>query len=122
MTVGVATRDVGAVGAAVLCGSGHDGRTYRLTGPAAITYAEIAAILDVQYVDIPPAAAREQLIASGMPDWLVEHLDRAFALIRHGEFEDTTDAIRVLTGREPRSFAEFARDHAGAFARPAPML
>ena len=110
-------RDIGAVAAAVLCGSGHEGRAYRLTGPAAIGYAEIATILGVDYVDVPPAAAREQLEAAGMPGWLVEHLDRAFALIREGAMEETTDTVRVLTGRDPRSFAEFARDHAGAFAR-----
>jgi uncharacterized protein YbjT (DUF2867 family) len=98
-------RDVGAVAAAVLCGSGHEGRTYRLTGPAAIGYAEIAAILGVEYVDVPPAAAREQLVAAGMPGWLVEHLDRAFALIRDGAMEETTDTVRVLAGRDSNSSA-----------------
>ena len=108
-------RDVGAVAAAVLCGSGHEGRTYRLTGPEAIGYADIAAILGAHYVDVPPSAAREQLAAAGMPDWLVDHLDKAFGLIRDGALEDATDTVRVLTGREPRTFAEFARDHADAF-------
>jgi hypothetical protein len=36
--------------------------------------------------------------------------------------EDATDTVRVLTGRDPRSFPEFARDHAEAFARGAPLL
>jgi uncharacterized protein YbjT (DUF2867 family) len=111
-------RDVGAAAAAVLTGSGHEGRTYRLTGPEAIGYAEIAAILGVEYVDVAPAAAREQLAASGMLGWLVDHLDRVFALIRAGAFEETTDTVRMLTRREPRSFAQFARDHAEAFERP----
>ena len=117
-------RDVGAVAAAVLAGSGHEGRTYRLTGPAAIGYAEVAAAIaaaigsDVSYVDVPPEAARKEMIASAMPDWLVDHLDRIFGLIRAGAFEETTDSVRVLTGCDPRSFAEFACDHADAF-RPA---
>jgi uncharacterized protein YbjT (DUF2867 family) len=106
-------RDVGAVAAAVLCSAGHEGRTYRLTGPEAITYAEIADILDARYIDVPPAAAREQLAGSGMPEWLVDHLDRAFALIRDGAMEDATDTVRVLTGRDPRSFADFAHDYFG---------
>jgi uncharacterized protein YbjT (DUF2867 family) len=116
-------RDVGAVAAAVLCGSGHEGRTYRLTGPEAISDADIATILGAHFIDVPPAAAREQLAAAGMPEWLVDHLDRAFALIRDGAFADTTDTVRVLTGREPRSFAAFASDHADAFARaPAALV
>jgi uncharacterized protein YbjT (DUF2867 family) len=115
-------RDVGAVAAAVLTGFGHDGRTYHLTGPAAIGYDEVASELStatgatVRYVDVPPAAARESLTAAGMPDWLVDHLDGAFALIRDGAFEETTDSVRDITGREPRGFAEFARDHSAAFA------
>jgi uncharacterized protein YbjT (DUF2867 family) len=103
------------VAAAVLTGSGHESRTYRLTGPEAISYAEVAAILGVHYVDVPPPAAREQLEAAGMPDWLVDHLDRVFALMRDGAMAETTDTVRVLTGREPRSFVQFARDHADVF-------
>ena len=34
--------DVGAVAAAVLTGSGHEGRTYELTGPEAVTYRDVA--------------------------------------------------------------------------------
>jgi uncharacterized protein YbjT (DUF2867 family) len=117
-------RDVGAVAAAVLAGSGHEGHTYRLTGPAAISYPEVAAAIaaatgtDVRYVDVPPDVARAGLVESGMPGWLVDHLDRIFGLIRAGAFDETTDSVRVLTGREPRTFEEFARDHADAF-RPA---
>jgi uncharacterized protein YbjT (DUF2867 family) len=115
-------RDVGAVAASVLTGTGHDRRTYRLTGPAAIGYHDVASALasatgaPVHYVDVPPAAAHERLAADGLPDWLVGHLDGVFALIRDGAFEETTDTVRVITGREPRSFADFARDHRAAFA------
>jgi uncharacterized protein YbjT (DUF2867 family) len=114
-------RDVGRVAAAVLAEPGHAGRCYRLTGPAALGYAEIAATLGARYVDVPSAAAREGLVAAGTPDWLVEHLDGAFALVRSGALEETSDTVRVLTGRDPTTFAAWARDHADAF-RPAPVL
>jgi uncharacterized protein YbjT (DUF2867 family) len=113
--------DVGAVAAAVLTGDGHAGRTYELTGPEAITYRDVAAALsgaldtDVQHVDVPPAAFRENLTAAGMPPWLIEQVDGAFARIRAGELAATTDAVHVLTGRPPRGIAEFVRDHAEAF-------
>jgi uncharacterized protein YbjT (DUF2867 family) len=115
-------RDAGAVGAAVLTGDGHAGRDYTLTGAAAITYGQVAEALSaatgrpIAYVDVPPDAAREGLVQAGMPGWLVEHFDGAFERIRRGEFAQTTDTVRVLSGREPRAFAQFARDHAGAFA------
>ena len=38
-----------------------------------------------------------------------------FGVLRQGAQDLTTDAVRDLTGREPRSFAGFARDHAGLF-------
>jgi uncharacterized protein YbjT (DUF2867 family) len=104
--------DVGAVAAAVMTGAEHAGRIYRLTGPTAITFAEASTALGVGYVDVPPEAAREHTVAAGFPDWLVAHLDGVFGLIRAGAFEESTDTVRVLTGREPRSFAAFAGEHA----------
>jgi hypothetical protein len=57
------------------------------------------------------------MLQAGMPDWMVDSLVTMFAIFRRGGHpqEQPTDAIRVLTGREPRPFAEFARDHAPIF-------
>jgi hypothetical protein len=57
-----------------------------------------------------------ELVASGMPDWLVQHLDGAFARFRAGEFTATPDTVAVLTGRAPRSIAHLVTDYADAFA------
>jgi uncharacterized protein YbjT (DUF2867 family) len=119
-------RDVGAAAAVALTTDGHAGATYRLTGPEAITYARIAEELSratgapVEFVDVPEEAARQGLVAAGMPDWLVEHLVGAFRLIRADAFAETTGTVRALTGRDARSFAEFARDHAALFGAGAP--
>jgi uncharacterized protein YbjT (DUF2867 family) len=118
-------RDIGAVAAAVLTEDGHAGRAYTLTGPEAISYARIAQELslatgtEIEYVDVPEEAAREGLVAAGMPDWLVDHLIGAFRLIRADAFAETAGDVRRICGREPRSFAEFARDHADAFRQAA---
>ena len=50
-----------------------------------------------------------------MPDWMAEQLVILFGILRQGAAAQTTDTVRALTGREPRSFAEFARDHARLF-------
>ena len=39
-----------------------------------------------------------------------------FGLLRNGTQAQARDVVRTLTGREPRTVAEFLRDHAGAFA------
>lgn len=113
--------DVAAVAAVALTGDGHDAKTYTLTGHEAITYDEIAGQLSeatgrkIDFVDVPGGAAREALVQAGMPDWMAEQLVILFGLLRQGAAAQTTDAVRALTGREPRSFAEFARDHARLF-------
>jgi hypothetical protein len=38
-----------------------------------------------------------------------------FAAFRHGAVAQVADVIRVLTGREPRTFTEFVREHRAAF-------
>jgi uncharacterized protein YbjT (DUF2867 family) len=114
-------RDVGAVAAVVLTEPGHAGRSYRLTGPEAIGYDDVAAELSratgspVRYVDVPESAARAGLAAAGMPGWLVEHLVGLFRLVRAGGLAEVTDDVRLVTGRAPRGFGDFAAHHAGVF-------
>jgi uncharacterized protein YbjT (DUF2867 family) len=114
-------RDVGAAAAAATA-EGHDGRTYVLTGPEAITYAQAAAELaaatgrDVEYVDIDDEQAREAMVRQGLPQVAAEQVVRVFAMLRRGAAEPVTAGVEELTGRPPRDFAAFARDHADAFA------
>jgi uncharacterized protein YbjT (DUF2867 family) len=116
--------DVGAVAAVALTGDGHAGRTYRLTGPRAIGYGEVAEALSrvmgrpVAYADVPETAARDALASAGMPDWLVQQIAGAFRLIREGALAETTSTVRELIGRDPRGFEAFAAAHAAAFAQP----
>ena len=114
--------DVGAVAAAVLTGAGEDGRTYVLTGPRAIAYAEVAAVLSaatgrkIEFVDVSDEGARQGLLAAGTPEFVAEQLLAIFAQLRRGVAARVTDTVEALTGASPRSFAEFARDHAHLFA------
>ena len=61
----ISVQDIAAVAAEVLTGEGHDGRTYRLTGPESVSYAEIASILGsvidrkVAYVPVTFEAAQQ---------------------------------------------------------------
>jgi uncharacterized protein YbjT (DUF2867 family) len=115
-------RDVGAVAAVVLAGSGHDGRTYQLTGPDAVSFAEVAAAIGaatgrpVAYADLPPDAARAALTEAGLPDWLVTQLGLVHELVRQGVMAGTTDVVAALTGRPARTVADFARANAAIFA------
>jgi uncharacterized protein YbjT (DUF2867 family) len=115
-------RDVGAAAAAVLTTAGHDGRTYVLTGPEAITYAEMAAELsaatarEVEFIDVSDEDAKQAMILGGLPGFAAEHVVRVFAMLRRGVAEEVTAAVESLTGSPPRDFACFAREHALLFA------
>jgi uncharacterized protein YbjT (DUF2867 family) len=114
-------RDVGAAAVAVLTSAGGDGQTYVLTGPEAITYAEVAVELSaatgrrVEFVDVPGDAAKQGLVEAGVPDFAAEQFVKIFEQLRQGVAEQVTDTIQLLTGSTPRNLAAFARDHAHVF-------
>lgn len=115
-------RDIGAAAAAVLTGAGHDGQTYVLTGPEAITYAQAAAALSaatghpVEFVDVSEDLAAAGMIAAGLPEEAAGRVVEVFAALRAGAGDRVTDAVASLTGRSARDVASFARDHAQVFA------
>ena len=98
-------RDVAAAAAAVISAPGHDGRTYVLTGPEAITYDEVAAELsaatgrEVEFVDVPDEGARQGMLQAGLPGFVAEAIVNVFAQARQGAAERVTATIESLTGR-----------------------
>jgi uncharacterized protein YbjT (DUF2867 family) len=122
--------DIAEVAIAVLLGSGHEGQTYPLTGPEALSMAEVAERLSVatgkaiRYVDVPPDKAREAQLARGVPPFLADALAELFAERRKGKEYNVSPVIREKFGLEPTSFAEFARRNAAIFRgeQPAPRV
>lgn len=117
-------RDVAEAAVACLTGTGHEGRAYDLTGPEAIGYQRVAEELSaatgrpVRYLAVPDDDARRAMIGQGLPPPVAEAIVAIFASQRAGSMTTTTDAVRRLTGHEPRSIGAFAREHAAVF-RPA---
>ena len=72
----------------------------------------------IEYVDIPYDAAREAMLEAGLPPLLADSIVDLFVSKQAGNMSQTTDAVRVLTGREPRTFAQFAREDAAAYGAP----
>ncbi len=106
--VGAVLRDdVAAAAAAVLTGSGHDGATYDITGREAFTLAEAAALLGVRYHDETLEEAYASRRVYGAPDWEVEGWVTTYVAIARGELATVSDDVRRLTGREPRTLAEY---------------
>jgi uncharacterized protein YbjT (DUF2867 family) len=116
----VDVRDIADVAASVLTEPGHNGATYSITGPAAVTHAEIAAAIGeatgrpVSFVDVPPAVFADQL-RHVLPAWQVEGLVEDYAHYARGEAAAVHDTVASVTGHAPRTLTEFARDHKDAF-------
>ena len=119
----VDARDVAAVAAAALTGEGHAGQTHVITGPEALSHADVADVLSkavgapITYRDVPLDDLRAQLLASGAPPWLVEVRMEFTAILRESAAAAVTDVVARTTGRPPRTVAEFAAEHAALFRR-----
>jgi uncharacterized protein YbjT (DUF2867 family) len=111
--------DIAAVAALALTTAGHVGQAYRLTGPQALLPAEHVAILaraigrNLRFEGYTDAEARIALSAV-MPD---EYVDAMFQFFVEGTYDDSKvlPTVRELTGRDPRTFEQWAVAHADAF-------
>jgi uncharacterized protein YbjT (DUF2867 family) len=119
----VDARDVAAVAAEVATvPEAHAGRAYRVTGPALISYADVAAVLSevlgrpVGYRPARFAEDRAAMIQAGLPEPVAEMNAQAFSLIAEGDAAWLSEDVPTLLGRPARSFAQFATDFAPAFA------
>ena len=118
----VDVRDIAAVAAAALTQDGHEGKTYDLTGPEALTHGEMAEKLskavgrEIQYVDVAEEAKLSALLGFGVPQWQAYGLIEDYAHYCRGEASSIASGIQDATGMQPKSFADFARDYAPTFS------
>jgi uncharacterized protein YbjT (DUF2867 family) len=117
----VDARDVAAVAAAALSEDGHMGKTYTVTGPAAVSHAEIASALGnasgrpVRFERIPPNEFIAMATGAGMPRWQAEGLAEDYAHYDRGEADSVSPDVQQVTGSDARSVRDFANDYADAF-------
>jgi len=117
----VDVRDINAVAAKIFTSSGHEGKTYVITGPEALTFQQAAEKLSsvlgrkIQYVDVPISAAAEGLRDSAMPDWNVRAVTDLLAYFATGAAATVTDTVPRLLGRPATSFEQFVKDYRAAF-------
>jgi NAD(P)H dehydrogenase (quinone) len=120
----VAADDVAAAAAAVLTSAGHEGATYALTGPQALSFGNVAARIsavfarEVDYADAEPAQARQDMLASGASPWQADGNLELFEWIRAGGAATLTTAVRELTGADPQPVDDWLDDARASFLEP----
>ncbi|PZF79131.1 NAD(P)H-binding protein [Jiangella anatolica] len=110
--------DIADVAVAALTEDLHVGELYELTGPRLLTFAdavaEIAAATgrEIAFVHLPLDEYSAALAEEGLPDdlaWLYGYL---FREVLDGRNTWLGDGVQRALGREPKDFADYARDGA----------
>lgn len=103
----VDVQDIAEVATLVLTSNGeHDGQTYNLTGPEAITFTDALAKISptIELVELTPAEYRESLLSQGVSKEEAAELNAVYEAMRKGLLATPTDDIARLLGRPATSF------------------
>jgi uncharacterized protein YbjT (DUF2867 family) len=111
--------DIAAVAAVALVEDGHAGRVYRLSGPEPLLPADRVRVLgevlgrDLRFEAQPDDEAWSEMVAR-MPEAYVRAF---FDFYVEGTLDESPvlPTVQEVTGRPPRTFADWAREHADEF-------
>jgi uncharacterized protein YbjT (DUF2867 family) len=119
----VARDDAADVIVELLTDTGRDGAGYDLTGPEALSLAEIAAKLtevsgrEVRYEEETVEEAWASRRPTGAPDWEIEGWVSTYLAIAAGEVGKVTDTVREVAGHPPQGLDEFLAEHPGSYSQ-----
>ncbi len=107
--------------AEVLLGSGHENRSYEITGPELLDFNEVAQRFsdvlgkEIDYVDMPLDDYHAVLIQFIPSEWHANAVCELFKEIAEGGLDHITDTAEQLLGRPPTSLTQFIEDHRAIF-------
>jgi uncharacterized protein YbjT (DUF2867 family) len=113
--------DIAKIVFALLRDGGHEGKSYDMTGPEALTMMEIADRISraigkaVRYVSVRPEDRRRSLLAAGLPPAVVDALDEQTTERLKHPHSKVDLSTHTTFGVRPTTFAEFVSRYAPAF-------
>lgn len=113
----VDTRDIADVAVAALLDSGHNGRAYTLTGPEAVTFADVTEVIgravgkSIRHDDPPLDEYLSKLAATGTSKGSIDYFGRIYGFTGRGEAAVLTPDVRDVTGRAPRGIDAFVAEN-----------
>jgi uncharacterized protein YbjT (DUF2867 family) len=114
----VDTEDIADVAVAALTEAGHANRVYELTGPRLLTFAEAVAEIgratgrELRYIPVTVEDYAAAAAEHDLPEEVIGLLRYLFTEVLDGRNARLADGVRQALGREPRDFADYARDTA----------
>jgi NAD(P)H dehydrogenase (quinone) len=115
----VSRRDCARVAAAVLTGSGHEGKTYDVTGPEAHSQIELADLLSevsgrpVKVVEMGDRTLAWGLARAGAPKPVARSIVAFGRAVREGYYDVVDPSVTALTGQPPRTLRDVLIAHRG---------
>ncbi len=116
-------RDVAAVAAEIAASpAAHVGKTYWLSGPELLSYADVAAALStilgrpIVFRERTIGEDKQAMMSVGVPEPLAAMNAHAVSLIAEGDAAWLSEDAPAILGRPARTFEQFATDHAAAFS------
>ncbi len=117
------THDVAAVAAEIAAlPAAHVGKTYVLTGPELLSYADVAAALSkvlgrpIVFSERTIEEEKQAMMSVGVPEPIAAMNAHAVSLIAEGDAAWLSEDVPTILGRPARTFEQFATDHAAAFS------
>jgi uncharacterized protein YbjT (DUF2867 family) len=117
-------RDIASIIVRILTDNGnykHNGKVYTITGSEALSHYQVADILSnvttkkIDYIDIPEEEFQRKKNEIGLNDWWLTLMLEAFYSFRKGYHSQVFSTVEEVTGKNPISFSQFAKDYAEAF-------
>jgi uncharacterized protein YbjT (DUF2867 family) len=108
--------DIADVAVAALMEDGHAGEIYELTGPRLLTFEDAAREIseasgrEIRYVRTSLEEYEAMLVEYEVPEdfiWLTKYL---FSEVLDGRNASLADGVQSALGREPKDFADYARE------------
>lgn len=115
------SQDIAEVTTAALTSRAYDGQSLPITGPEALSYAEMTAKISavigkrIRYQAISDDEERQRMLERGeAADIVAAHLS-IYRAIREGRLATVTDTVERVLGRKPMTFDQWLKENATAF-------
>lgn len=110
----VDARDVAECAVALLADPDAPSGAWSITGPASVTFSDVARERGARYLNVPLGVARRALRRRGAAPFEVEHSIAMSRYFASGADGSPSTAVKELTGHEPRSLQNFFHDQTPA--------
>jgi uncharacterized protein YbjT (DUF2867 family) len=114
-------RDIASVAFQVLSHEGYENKILNLTGPEALSHAQMAAIISevsdsaVTFIEVSPEVMLAGLRSAGFPEWQAEGLVEDYVHYNNGEAMEIYNTVEEVTSKPAGNFRSFVKNYSNLF-------